>query len=152
MTPDNPAGSGGVATTETRVSTRREAEAMGQSSDAIVGWGVAFTEDGFDFDASERAEKRLAAEGIGVSLVSHVMPDQPSLAIVITSTMRRAYWGDPVKIDDAIAITRESWTGEIRRALAVYLEEVEAGDEESDMEPHEIEDGDLGWWLFSDVS
>jgi hypothetical protein len=131
---------------------------MGQSTDAMMGWGIAYaSEGGCDYDAIEAATNRLKSEGIDAAIHTHCSGDCPMLAIVIPSTYRRAWRGSPKRCDDLFAlIQRETWGANIHRALEVYLEELAKTEAVEFIKEYRkdyaIEPGQLGWYLFSDWS
>lgn len=133
---------------------------MGTSTDAIVGWGIAFSDESeCDDEAMDAAMKRLKIEGVDVKISWHCYIDSPMLFVVIADTYRRAWRGDPKKCDDLFSMAvdedlRTRWTLAIRRAVDVYIEELAkvAGSDESDPEDLTIKPDALGWYLFSSWS
>ena len=131
---------------------------MGQSTDAMIGWGIAYaSEEGCNYDAVGAASNRLKSEGIDAAIYTHCSNDCPMLAIVIPSTYQIAWRGSPKRCDDLFTLIQcETRNMSIRRALEIYLEELAKTDSvqyiKEYRKDYEIEPGQLGWYLFSDWS
>jgi hypothetical protein len=127
---------------------------MGVSTDAILGWGIAFEEDGgWDYDIAKKVEKKFK----GVELFTHCSLDYPMMAIGLC--VSRANRGYPVKLDK-IEVPKDA-AQTVLKALAAYAEALPDGEDEEDEDGRlfsdvkeqisKVTEKDLGWFLCSDM-
>ena len=120
---------------------------MGQSTDAILFFGIACNEEegGDVHDLIERNEEALKAHG--VEAFTHCSGECPMLALGIEASIQRARRGypDEVDVDEMAAVNAEEWREKIRKAI-----EILQGDEEDDNEERFSSGMEIGWRLVSD--
>lgn len=122
---------------------------MGQSTDAILFFGVACTEEESTeiHDVIERMEDALKAHG--VEAFTHCSGESPMLALAIEDTIWRAKRGFPLDVDaeEMAAAKVEEWREKIRKAIWIVTEAAGEDHENEERFPSGME---IGWYLVSD--
>jgi hypothetical protein len=127
---------------------------MGQSTDAHIGWGIAFdAEECFSYEAINAFDAEL--EGGPLRTVVHCSSAAPMLAIVVADSHQQAWRGNPQRVDGALQFqpTAEH-VAAISRAVSRWQELLV---EHGGYTPRAVAEGYpaepvLGWYLFSDWS
>jgi hypothetical protein len=119
---------------------------MGQSTDAIFGWGIALEEEGYDYDAAEAVEKEM--KDSGVEVFSHCSGEAPMLALAINKTT--AWRGSPQKINPKAPL-REDAAEILMKAIKIYAEHLNGEfDEEMREKLLALTEKDFGYFICSD--
>lgn len=114
---------------------------MAVSTDAILGWGVAFSEEWKPEDDDKRGDLEGELMPFRVELVRHCSSPHEMPALFVEESMTTAHRGYPQKIQP-VEETPEDWHERLEAAMIVFRRYNPNVDDLGSPEP--------GWYLASD--